>query len=240
MGNFFDDAGDFFSDTFKSMTKGSKDIVGGLLDFATGGAHSANKANIEMNKENRDWMEQMSNTEVQRRVKDLQAAGLNPMLGYSGSASTPTNSAARVDPEDPGSGAKTVGSLMATKLANAQIAATNSAATASTAQARKTNAEAAAVEAELPYSGENAHNRMRVLERQAHLLEDQVATAIEGVTQAQMSTAQLRKMQPLMEQYQRLINEAARLGMSEKEAQSKFFEDSGSLSKWIQLIKAVK
>lgn len=61
----------------------------------------ANATNLRINKENREWMENMSNTEWQRGVKDMSAAGLNPMLAYSqGGANTPQNSAATVIPED--------------------------------------------------------------------------------------------------------------------------------------------
>lgn len=61
----------------------------------------ANKANIALNKENRTWAENMSNTEFQRGIADMKAAGINPMLAISqGGASTPNNSAATVQPVD--------------------------------------------------------------------------------------------------------------------------------------------
>lgn len=78
-------------------------FVGDLIGTLAGNSaqRSANRTNIKLQREQQEWESMMSNTAVQRRVKDITAAGGNPALAFTGGqeASTPSIAPARVESE---------------------------------------------------------------------------------------------------------------------------------------------
>lgn len=93
-------------------------VVGGALGYLSTRASNARQA-AEAQKD-RDFQERMSSTSHEREVRDLIAAGLNPILSANHGASTPGGAQARV--EDAGAGAaRGIATALAIKQAQAQI-----------------------------------------------------------------------------------------------------------------------
>lgn len=122
-------------------------LVGGLFGFE--GQQQTNSANAALAQQQMNFQERMSSTAYQRAVKDLQAAGLNPMLAYShGGASTPAGAMAVMqNPADAavrGSESGRANALVEAQLENLKVQNAVAA-----AQVRKTESETNLNNAEL-------------------------------------------------------------------------------------------
>lgn len=118
---------------------GAGTLLGSLMGMQ--GQTDANQANARQAQLQRDFQERMSNTEVQRRVNDLRAAGLNPALAYGqGGASAPSGAMATMQ--------NTKAGLQQGATSAAQTAA-NLAQTVAGTQKLQAEAKSAITEAEL-------------------------------------------------------------------------------------------
>lgn len=229
---------------------GGLGLLGGILGNKSSqqGQEATNATNIRLAQENREWMTQMSNTEVQRHVADLQAAGINPMLGFGSGGNTPSSAAAVT--QNPKSAWSNLGSqansAATSAIQGAQIKANldNIAADTETktAQADLTKAAAEKTRYETIVTANSAKNvdlTTEELDNKVALLKMQIGDLYQSMRGKEITNEQVQKLMPYVVEYQQAMAKLKGLEIPEQQASAKFFQDTGETSKFLDLVKGI-
>lgn len=200
-------------------------FVGMGIDALT--QNSANKKTMRFN-------ERMANTEWQRGVKDMLAAGLNPMLAVSqGGNSAPT---VNVQPLT----RNTASTALAAQMQQQQLQNMDAQTKLLLAQERNvkedtslksiTATQVAGTTQHLDLQMQRTGQEIKNLVKQMELTDTQIR-------EKQLTNEQLQKIQPLVLAYQELVNKAQTLGMTQKEVDEKFARDLGEEAKWLRFVR---
>lgn len=185
-------------------------IVGGMMSGS--GQAGANRTNIRMQREQQAWEERMSNSAVTRRVADMRAAGINPMLagGAGGSADTPNVAPAQVQNEKEGV-SRGIQSGINSAIAARQLKLMD-------AQTQSVLADAELKRSQIPVSGEMAALSRDELKSRVDNLRATFDSIVEGTAKTMTEAENIRQTMPVLIDFQKVVTEGAKLSNVEKKA----------------------